>query len=180
MVLLAHSSGSSAALVGPLRQLIRELDASQPVYNIRTMENLYQSRAVTIANVITDMVGSMGLMGLVLALVGVYGLVAYSVSRRTREIAIRFAVGAQHKQVLGSVLLQAVMLAFSGIVLGLVGSFWASNYLQSIFSDTYTTRSTITTCSLVAAVLLFVTIAAAYIPARRASQVDPIVALRND
>ena len=78
----------------PLREVVRGLDVNQPIFNVRTMEELYRMRAVSIFNVLITMVGAMGLMGLGLAIVGLYGLVAYAASRRTREIGIRMAIGA--------------------------------------------------------------------------------------
>ena len=86
--------GIAASLAAPLREVIRSLDAKLPIYNIRTMEALYRMRAISIFNVLITTVAAMGLMGLGLSIVGLYGLVAYSVSRRTRDIGIRMAIGA--------------------------------------------------------------------------------------
>ena len=124
MIMVARSAGDPAALVGPLREVVRGLDVNQPIFSVRTMEKLYQMRAISIFNVLITMVGSMGLMGLVLAIVGLYGLVAYAASRRTREIGIRMAIGANRATVLQMVLRQGIVPAAIGVALGLVGERW--------------------------------------------------------
>src|SRR5581483_11852634 len=100
MVLLAQSIGDPSNLVEPLRGLVQSLDRSQPIYNVRTMAEFYQMRTITIFNVIVGTIGAMGLMGLGRAIVGLYGLVAYATSRRTKEIGIRMAIGAGRPAVL--------------------------------------------------------------------------------
>lgn len=177
MTLMAESSGDSAGLAAPMRAVVRSLDANQPIYNVRTMEELFRIRAVSTPNFIVQTVGAMGLMGLVLSVVGLYGLVAYAASRQTREIGIRMAIGAQRSSVLGMVMRQGLVLALSGIGLGLVASYGAERLLNSIFSGGRTDPAGYL---LVALVLLAVTALAAYIPARRASRVDPMRALRYE
>jgi ABC-type antimicrobial peptide transport system permease subunit len=119
----------------------------------------------------------MGAMGLVLAIVGLYGLVAYAAGRRTREIGIRMAIGAQRTTVLRMVMRQGSILALSGIGVGLVATFGAERLLQAIFSGS---KIDFVTYLLVAPALLAVTMLAAYVPARRASRVDPMRALRYE
>jgi ABC-type antimicrobial peptide transport system permease subunit len=119
----------------------------------------------------------MGLMGLVLSMVGLYGLVAYAASRRTREIGIRMAMGAHRTAVLRMVMRQGMLLALSGIAVGLVASYQAERLLNSIFVGGGTDA---VSYWLVAAALLAVTAFAAYIPARRAARVDPMLALRYE
>jgi len=113
----------------------------------------------------------------VLAVVGLYGLVAYAAGRRTREIGIRMAIGAQRSTVLRMVMRQGLILALSGISVGLVATFGAERILQAIFSGS---EIDIVTYLLVAPTLLAVTLLAAYIPARRASRIDPSQALRYE
>ena len=120
MVLLTESAGDPASLVAPVRGLVQSLDRTLPIYNVRTMEDFYQMRTITIFNVIIGIVGAMGLMGLGLAIVGLYGLVAYATSRRTREIGIRMAIGAGRTSVMRMVLRQGLMLAVVGLVVGLL------------------------------------------------------------
>ncbi len=109
------------------------LDRTQPIYNVRTMEEFYQMRTITIFNVIIGIVGAMGLMGLGLAIVGLYGLVAYATSRRTREIGIRMAIGAGRTAVLRMVLRQGLVLAVVGLVVGLLAGVGAERLLQAAF-----------------------------------------------
>src|SRR5262249_37310511 len=101
MTLLVECEGDARGLAAPLRELVRSLDPDMPVHDLRTMEDFFEKRAVTMPRMIVDTVGSMGVLGLSLALVGLYGLMAYSVSRRTREIGIRMAGGADPRAVLG-------------------------------------------------------------------------------
>jgi ABC-type antimicrobial peptide transport system permease subunit len=119
----------------------------------------------------------MGLMGLVLALVGLYGLVSYAATRRSREIGIRMAIGAARGSVLRMVLRQGVVLALIGIAIGLAASFGAQRLLQAIFE---TSGTDFVTYLLVAPALLAVTALAVYIPARRASRIDPMRVLRYE
>jgi predicted permease len=177
MTLMAESPGDPAGLAAPMREVVRSLDANQPIYNVRTMEELFRIRAVSTPNFIVQTVGAMGFMGLVLSMVGLYGLVAYAASRQTREIGIRLAIGAQRSSVLAMVMRQGLVLALSGIALGIVASLGAGQLLNSIFSGG---RTDPVSYLLVALVLLGVTALAAYIPARRASRVDPMRALRYE
>jgi ABC-type antimicrobial peptide transport system permease subunit len=126
---------------------------------------------------IIDVVGAMGVMGMLLAMVGLYGLVAYAAGRRTREIGIRMAIGAQRSSVLRMVMRQGFILALSGLGVGLVASFGAEKVLHAMFNGT---RTDFPTYFLVVPGLLAVTLLAGYIPARRASRVDPIKALHYE
>jgi formate-dependent phosphoribosylglycinamide formyltransferase (GAR transformylase) len=85
MTLMAESTGDSASILTPLREVVRRLDPNMPVYDVRTMEEHYYALATSIAQVIVEIVGGMGLMGIALALAGLYGLISYAVSQRTRE-----------------------------------------------------------------------------------------------
>jgi predicted permease len=177
MMLVAGSAGDSASLIAPLREMIRGIDASQPVYGARTMESFYQSRAVNTPNLIVNAVGTLGLMGLVLSMVGLYGIVAYSVSRRTREFGIRMAIGASRGSVLRVVLRQGLILSLFGIGIGLLLSVPAGRAVQGLFSSA---KSDPIALLFVPPALLAVTLLAAYAPALRASRVDPIRALRYE
>jgi len=118
-------------------------------------------------------------MGMLLAMVGLYGLVAYAAGRRTREIGIRMAIGAPRISVLRMVMRQAFILALSGVAAGLVASVGAERVLNAMFSGT-STSTDFPTYFLVVPSLLAVTLFAGYIPARRASRVDPMKALRYE
>jgi putative ABC transport system permease protein len=179
MMMIAQSAGDPAALVSPLREVVRSLDVNQPIFNVRTMEEFYRMRAVSIFNVLIAMVGSMGLMGLGLAIVGLYGLVAYAATRRTREIGIRMAIGASRMTVLRLVLRQGMMLALVGLVLGLAASVGAGQLLAAAFPQGEQ-QTDVLALVLVIPIVLTVTFLAAYIPARRASRINPMQALRYD
>jgi predicted permease len=179
MVMLAQSAGDSAALTAPLREVAHSLDANIPIYNVRTMEKLYQMRAVSIFRVLITVIGGMGLMGLGLAIVGLYGLVAYAATRRTREIGIRMAIGADRSTVLRMVLRQGIALSAVGLVVGLIASVGAGNLLAAAFPTGDDQRDFVSLL-LVIPIVLAVTFLAAYIPARRASRVNPMQALRYE
>jgi putative ABC transport system permease protein len=177
MTLLAQSTGDARNLVGPLREVVRGLDANQPMYNVRTYDEFYRMRAVSTPNLIIQTVAAMGVMGLVLALVGLYGLVAYAAGRRTREIGIRMAIGAQRISVLRMVMRQGLILALCGLGVGLVASFGAERVLHAMFTGS---GVNVPTYLLVVPALFAVTMLAAYVPARRASCLDPMKALRYE
>jgi putative ABC transport system permease protein len=180
MTLLAESAGAPAGLAEPLREVVRSVDANQPIYGVRPFEDFYQFRAVSQPNMIVETVAAMGVMGLVLAMVGLYGLVAYAASRRTREIGIRMAIGARRSSVLRMVLQQGLVLALSGTAVGLVASFGAARVLEAMYSGSGPDLPAYPVYLLVVPSLLAVTMLAAYIPARRASRVDPMKALRYE
>lgn len=179
MALMVESIGDTSSLVTPLREVVRSLDASQPIFNLRTLEENYRMRAVVAFNVVIRLMGAMGVMGLALAIVGLYGLVAYAASRRTKEIGIRMAIGAGRSDVLRMVLRQGMVLAVAGLVVGLLASVGASRALTLLFrgGDHRTDPAAFV---LVAATVLAVTLLAAYIPAHRASRVDPTEAIRYE
>jgi putative ABC transport system permease protein len=183
MFLLVHSLGDPATLVVPLREVVKGLDANLPISNVRTMEELYRLRSVVILNVIVSLIASMGSMGLALAIVGLYGLVAYAASRRTKEIGIRMAIGANRSSVLRMVLRQGVVLALAGLGVGLLASASVNRALAAVFPGGDAggnARSDFPALLLVASVVLAVALIAAYVPARRASRINPTEALRCD
>ena len=176
MVLMAQSQGDPAALATPLRDIVRSLDANQPVYNVRTFSNFYELRAIAPPRMIMQMVAAMGLMGLTLALIGIYGLVSYSVARRTREIGVRMAIGANKSDVVKMVLLQGFLLSLIGIGVGGVFSIAVGRALAAGLVGLGTPNTA--TFVVVPLAVLMVTMAACWVPAWRASRVDPIKALR--
>jgi len=176
--LLVATSGDSAAIAAPLREIVREIDSNLPISSIRTMEAFYERSAVNGIVGLVRIVSGMGLLGLGLAMVGLYGLVAYVAARRTREIGIRIAVGADPASVLRMVLRHGLMLAMGGTVVGVVGSTATSGLLRATFPSTQ--GMDVVTYVFVVPALVVVVMVAAYIPARRASRIDPLVALRTD
>jgi macrolide transport system ATP-binding/permease protein len=178
--ILAESSATDAATLAPvLRDVIRSIDPSMPIVGARTMQDFYTQRAVKTMEIMGDVVASLGLMGLVLAMVGLYALVAYSVSRRSREIGIRMAIGADRAGVLRMVLRQGLVLGSIGAGVGLILSFLACRAMTSSFW-VLAGRVNYLVLPAVAVPLLAVTLLAAYVPARRASLIDPVRALRDE
>jgi predicted permease len=182
MFLLVHALGDPASLATPLRDAVRRLDANMPVSNVRTMEELYRMRSTVVLDVIVKLVAALGAMGLVLSIVGLYGLVAYAARRRTKEIGIRMAIGASQFDVVRMVVRQGFVLAVTGLGVGLLASAGAARGLRAVFPGGAggDGRADLVTFPLVAMVVLAVTLLAAYVPARRASRVNPTDALRHE
>jgi predicted permease len=178
MTLFAETYGDPAEIAAPLRDVVRSLDANLPIYNSRTLANFYQQRTFVVLLMILQLVSTMGLLGLALALIGLYGLIAYSVSRRTQEIGIRMALGAHRSDVLKMVLRQGFVLAIIGIAIGLAASMGVRRVLAVGLVGLGDSNPAV--LLIVPLALILVTMAACYLPARRASQVDPIRALRYE
>ena len=176
MSVLVETAGDPASIAAPLRDLVRSLDANVPIYNARTFDSFYQMRAISVMLLILELVSTMGLLGLALALVGLYGLISYSVSRRTQEIGIRMALGANRPNVVKMVLRQGLLLSLIGIGIGFVASLGVHSVLSRGLIGLGSSNPAVLV--IVPLALLLVTIAACYVPAHRASQVDPIRALR--
>ena len=176
--LFVHTEGGPEQILPAVRDQIRQLDAGLPVYSVNTMAaHVEYGKPLLPARLGAMLVGAFGLLGLVLASVGVYGVVSYSVSQRTQEIGIRTALGAQRSHVLGMVLKQGMSMALVGIGIGIVLSFLLFRGLASML---YGVKSTdLVTLSAVSAMLLAVAFVASYVPALRATRVDPVVALRE-
>jgi ABC-type antimicrobial peptide transport system permease subunit len=145
------------------------------------LDELYQLRTVVLMQVLITLVGAMGAMALGLSIVGLYGLVSYAVSRRTREIGIRMAMGAGRERVLQMVLRQGLILAVVGLGFGLAAGAGARRALATLFPGGRAGDGVdVVPSMLVAFAILTVTLLAAYVPARRASRVNPTEALRCD
>ena len=181
MTLLAESGAPDAATIAPvLREVERKLDPDMPVFDARTMQDLYTQRAIKLSGVIVRMVGGMGLLGLILATVGLYGLVAYSVSRRTREIGIRMALGAERRSVVWMVLRQGLALSLGGVAVGLVAAFYACRAVISAVALFTFHRVDPMIFIAIPLLLLLITVLAAWAPARRAARVDPLTSLHDE
>jgi len=176
--LMVYSQDDPLRLVGPVRDQIQQLDGSLPVFDVNTMEaHVEYGKPLLPARLGAMLVGAFGMVGLVLATVGVYGVVSYSVSQRTHEIGIRSALGAQRRNVLGMVLKQGMTMALIGTAIGIVLAFLLFRGLHSVLYGVASTD--LVTLAAVSSLLLAIAFVASYIPALRATQVDPVVALRE-
>ncbi len=177
MYLVAESHDDPATLAPSLRAAVHTLDPDQPVYNLRTVAS-YQSAALANWQVLLRMISTMSLVGLVLAMVGLYGLISFSVSRRTSEIGVRMAIGASRASVLRLVIRQGMALAVAGIAIGGVLAALLVPVLAAALVGLGARNAA--TFVVVPLSLLAVSIAACYIPARRATRVNPVLALRSE
>lgn len=176
-VLLVRTSGDPAAFASAARAAIREIDPALAVFGVepldRTLAQSLSQRRFTML-----LVGLFASVALALAVVGVHGVLSYGVTERTREIGIRMALGAHPARVLGLVVGQGLVLVLAGLAIGLAGAFALTRLLASLlFGVTPTDPATF---AAVAGVLALVALAASYLPARRASRVDPLLALRHE
>ena len=178
MVLMLRSTGDPLQLVQPVKDVVRSLDPNLPMLQTRPYEDFYLNQAVRGPRIAIDLVGSMGLVGLLLAVAGLYGLVAYNVSRRTREIGIRIALGAASSDVLRLVLGKGLMLVGIGTVVGLVMGFALEQLMNSMLFDSGGVD--ILAYAVVVPTMFLVTMLAAYLPARRATHIAPTQALRYE
>lgn len=179
MTIVVRGEGDPTGLTAAVRNEIWRVDKDQPVYSVQTMERVIAaSEAVWIARLQGSLMGLLGIVALVLASIGIYGVIAYSVSRRTHEIGIRMALGAQTRDVLRLVVGQGLILISIGIVIGLAGAFLLTRAMASLLYGVTATDPV--TFIVVTFVLFSVALLASYIPARRATRVDPMTALRYE
>ena len=172
-----RTTGDPLLLSAAIRNEMRQLDPSLPVRNLRSMEQLV-SRSIAPQRFNLSLLSLFSALGLLLAGVGIYGVMAYSVSQRTREIGLRMALGAQARDVLKLVVMQGMALALVGVAIGLIASFALTRLMKNLlFGVGATDPATLTG---VALLLTCVALLACYIPARRATKVDPLVALRYE
>jgi len=177
MTLVLHTAGAPGDLAAPLRNLVRSLDSGQPVIGLRTMDEIYDQRAKKTLDIFIQAIAGMGILGLVLAIVGLYGLMTYAVNLRQREIGIRMAIGAGRPGLVKMILKQGMLLASTGVAIGVLLWLLASKPVMKMVEARSFSWSLL---ALVAAGLLGAAALGAYIPARRASLVDPNTVLRQE
>ena len=177
MNLLVRSTSDPLRLVASVRSQVLAVDGDQPVYNIMTMENVF-SQSLAEPQVITSLLATFAAVALILAAIGVYSVMSYSVAQRTHEVGVRMALGAQQRHVLRMILGQGLKLVLVGVVIGVTTAFAVTRVVSNLLFGVTATDPAI----FVAVPLLLVVIAilASYLPARRALKVDPIIALRNE
>jgi putative ABC transport system permease protein len=165
----------SKSLIENLHNTLTDIASDSPVFGITSVQQLVTNSAKS-TSFFSQLLGAFAVVALLLAAIGIYGTIAYSVSERTREIGVRIALGAQPRQVLTLVLNQGLILALVGIAIGLVVSFVATPVLSSVLYGV--TAHDPMTLVIVALLLIAVSLLAAFIPGLRATRVDPIVSLR--
>jgi len=172
-----RTSMNPAAVAASIRSIVNQMDSNLPVFNVHTQAELIDQLLFQ-ERMIAKLSGFFGLLALVLACIGLYGLLSYEVSRRTREIGIRMALGAERRGVLSRVVGQGMVLAISGAVLGIGVTLAVTRYLNSMLYDLHANDPV--TIIAVVILLTLVAVVACYVPARRALNVDPVVALRYE
>lgn len=177
MTIFIRTAGDPLDVVPALRSEVAALDANLPISDLRTMNNALGT-ALLPARLTGTVIGIFGVLGLVLAAVGLYGVISFSVAQRTREIGIRVAIGAGHGQVLGLVMRQGMLLVAIGTAFGVTGAFAAWRLARGLlYGDT--TLDPVTLIAVIA-VLSAVAVLAIWVPARRAARVNPVVALKAE
>ncbi len=177
ITLIVRTQGDPLNLVNQLKQEIRALDPALPVTDIKTLAQ-FRQETLAVPRFNSFLLGGFALLALLLTLVGLYGVMSYSVTQRTPEIGIRMALGASATDVLRMIVAQGARLVAFGLALGLVGAFALTRVLQNLLYDVRTTDPL--TFALMALLLASVALLACYWPARRATQVDPLIALRRE
>jgi putative ABC transport system permease protein len=177
MDLLVKSSLDPAAMTSAIRGAIGSIDKDQPMFAISTMSQLV-SDSVSTRTFTLILLGLFSGLALVLAAIGIYGVISYSVAQRTRDIGIRIALGASRRDVLQDVLGLGLRLTVVGLIFGLIGAFAVTRVLSSLLYGVHSTDAV--TFTAVSLVLIVVAVLASYLPARRAMRIDPIVALRYE
>jgi putative ABC transport system permease protein len=177
MTIVIRTTGDPTQLAAPAQGAIQSIDPNQPVSDVRTMNQLL-AESVARARFNTLLLGLFSAVALVLACVGIYGVMSYTVTQRTREIGIRMALGAKRGDVLRMVLGQGMLLAAIGVGLGVAAAFALTRLMASLLFEV--SASDPLTFAAVSMLLALVALAACYIPARRATKVDPMTALRYE
>jgi len=177
MALIVRSAGDPAALATSVRREVAAMDAELPVFQIRTMTDYVDSRLEQ-PRLSMAVLAALGALALLLAAVGIYGVLSYSVSERTREIGIRMALGATRGRVLRAIMREGAIISAAGVLVGVAGSLALMRFTRDLlFGISPTDPATYIAIPLM---LFAVALCATLIPAGRATRVDPIVALRYE
>ena len=176
-ILVVRTKGNPEGLFGPVREQVQSLDPNLPLYDVKTLTE-HMKLSLFPAKVAATVLGVFGLVALMLAAIGVYGITSYAVAQRTHEIGVRLALGAQLGDVLKLVLGHGLKLTIIGTALGLLGAFLVTRAITSVLYGVSATDPL--TFGFVSVLLIGVALVASYVPARRATKVEPLIALRNE
>lgn len=177
ITLVVRTDSDARKMIAPIRREIQQLDTNLPLFQVKTLEE-HIGFALFPARSAASFLSAFGILALILAMVGIYGVMAYAVSQRTREIGIRMALGAKTGDVLKMVLRQGLLLTIIGVSIGLLCAFALTRLMSSLLYGVSSTDKM--TFILVPLILLGVSLLACFVPARRASKVDPMIALRYE
>jgi ABC-type antimicrobial peptide transport system permease subunit len=177
MNVVGRTSLPASALDGPIQSTVQGIDPTLPIVNLRTMEEVF-AESTRRTELLARLLGAFGGLALLLAALGTYGVLSYIVTERRREIGIRMALGAERSAVLGLVMKQGAVMAGAGLLIGLIGAFLLDRVLGSLLygvrpSDPVTLVAVVATLGASAAL-------ACYLPARRATRLDPMIVLRDE
>jgi len=175
-VLIVRTTADPQSAIANVRGEVHQLDSNLPVFDVKTLRQhldvpLFPLHAAVAA------VGSFGVVALILAAIGIYGVIAYSVSQRTQEIGVRMALGARRIDVWRLMLRNGLVITAAGLAIGLIGAFALAKIVSSLLYGVSATDPL--TFLLITILLAVVALAACVIPARRATLVDPVIAIRN-
>ena len=177
MVVTIHGEGDVALLARSAQAEVAALDPALPIFDVRLVEDVV-NESLAARRYSMMVLGGFGMTGLLLAGIGIYGVISYSVRQRSKELGIRIALGAQKNDVLRLVLGQGMALTLMGVAIGLMGAFWLTRFLESLLYGITATDPT--TFATISAVLISTALLATYIPALRATRLDPVVTLRDE
>jgi putative ABC transport system permease protein len=177
MTVLIKGASDPNQLIGSVRAAIREIDPDQPIHSVRTMDEI-RAESVQNERLNLTLLSLFAGIALVLAIVGIYGVMSYSVTQRTHEIGIRMAIGARPRDVFTMILGHGMKLALIGVVIGLAGAFALTRLMASMLFGVAPTDAM--TYAAISVLLVAVTLVACYLPGRRATKVEPTISLRYE
>jgi putative ABC transport system permease protein len=172
---VVRTGNDPLAIIPAIRQQIWDVDRDAPITNVRTIDQIVAEQ-VAQPKFRTLLLDAFGVLGLIMAIVGIYGVISHAVTQRTHEIGVRVALGAQPRQVLNMVIAEGMLLAITGVMTGTGGAFALSHFLQSLLFGIKSTDPV--SFVFVAVLLMLAAFVACWIPARRATRVNPVDALR--
>jgi putative ABC transport system permease protein len=175
--IVVKANSPSAGMTNEIRKAILAVDKDQAVFNVTTLEQL-TGQSILVRRFFMLLLTGFAAIALILATVGIYGVMSFVVTQRTQEIGIRMALGAQASDVMKMIVGNGMLLALIGISAGLAGAFMLTRLMSSLLFGVSATDAL--TFASVSAVLVAVVLLACYVPARRATRIDPLVALRNE